>query len=697
MRTLPLWLLPLALACGPAASDADVDARDTDTASATNGGGGGPGGGPGGGGPSEPPPCTTACWTWLEAPVQPRPVPGAAPTPYVNNDCNVFGVDDGRCPDGFSCGAPRDVTPTYAQAMCEPDEADPWALVLDIGALPPDEPTRDVTLTFTRNDEAWPTGAPGSAGLLVLRRASDGQKRTFTMPTDPSGTLAIAVPEGTWNASFQADPAVPLDTAKYASVRRPAALVVAANGDDNVDVDTWILELTARLDGAAITTLPADASWTWTMWSPTAGTQMIYVQPGESVRRRYVVEPGPWDITAYLGGDAWPDGNRAWVEAITTDDLDDRNVAAFEATFTTAAVSGAVRMDGVSVTANTRYVTWTGTGTETFEATTTGGATRYEGRVLAGETYEVRLTSYASPDGSLVVASGQAPGVLDVRATVVPWSGTVTANGAPTRGYVNADITHTAPDGSSSTLDVTGSSGANFNGYAWDKVGETRVQGDGERLPGGDFLVESGTRPRTGRAYDLDGVAVTIHLTLNGVDVNQTDATYYGSITLSQVDPATGEVLPETAAIRGGATASWTRPGPFVATALLPVGTYALNPYFTDNELTPAGFPSLGTATVRRAGTIEVDARTWRATVELLADGQALDPVPGGNRGEIQVGSARFVVPGSGRARASVEGFVSEQSTLVAWTCYPSQGCGAEAYLPTGYRWLWSGLWLVPP
>jgi hypothetical protein len=621
-------------------------------------------------------------------------VPGAAPAPYVSTTCNAFGVDPGHCPDGFHCGTPRPLSPTYDQALCEPDDVDPWSWTLDL-APPETEPTRQVTLTFTRNGEAWPESTPESAGTLVLTRGSDGARRVVPMPTDAGGTLTFAVPEGTWSVSFGTSATVPLDSAKYPSIRRPASLVVHADGDDTVDVAAWILELTARLDGAGLPSVPADGTWTWSLWSPT-GTAYAYVGTGEAIRRRWVVEPGPWDVTATLGGDAWPDGARTWEEAITEDDLDGRNVAAFEATLTSSPVSGTVRIDGTTASAN-RAVLWTGAqGSESFDVVTTSGVGRYEGRVLDGAPYAVALRSYSSPDGVWQASAAQTPGVFDVRATVVPWAGTVTANGVATRGSVYADITHTAADGSYATLDVSGVSGAAFDGLAWDKVGETRVEGDGVRLPGGSFLVESGTRPRTGRAYDLQGVSVTVHATLNGADVEQTASTYYGSVSLTQIDPSTGAPLPATAAIVGAATEGWTHPGPFTATVLVPAGTYALSGYFTDNELTPAGFPSLGTATVRRATTLNVDAQTWRSTLTLQSDGASLPAVPGGDRGEITVGAARTTIPGGGPSRVTVEGWVSEAPAYVMWTCYGGSTCGSTAYNP-GYLFLWSGMWMVPP
>jgi hypothetical protein len=582
--------------------------------------------------------------------------------------------------------------------MCEPDTADPWIFVADFSPPPDTEPLREVRLTFTRSGEAWPVSDPGAAGVLALTRESDGQRRKFTLPTDATGELTLQIPEGTWTASFEATPGVALDDAKYPAVRRPAALVVAADGADEVDVAAWIVELRASLDGAELTTLPSGEAWVWSLWAPT-GSAFVYVAAGASVRRRIALEPGPWDVTASLSGDTWPDGARTWEEAITEDDLNDRNLALFEATFQTVEVRGAVRIDGADAQASSRYVRWVGAngGEESFPVTTSAGASRYTGRVLADALYDVWLTSYAAPDGSFKVASAVAPGTRDARATVVPWSGRVTVNGAAPRGSVySSDIVHTAADGSTSSLDVEGVGVAEFEGLAWDLPGETHVLGDGERLPGGIFLVESASRPRTNRTYDLEGVTVTVHATLDGRDVNQPSDVYYGSATLAQIDAATGEPLPDTAPVRGGATSSWVRPGPLVATALVPPGTYAISAYFPTNDLTPSGFPSMGTATVRRASTVDVDVRTWTATVELRADDEALPAVPDGNRGEIVLGNTRVTVPGTGRSRVQLRGFQREAPEALTWLCYASAGCGSTAYNP-GYVWLWNTLLLTEP
>jgi hypothetical protein len=259
-----------------------------------------------------------------------------------------------------------------------------------------------------------------------------------------------------------------------------------------------------------------------------------------------------------------------------------------------------------------------------------------------------------------------------------------------------SDILHTAADGSSSSLDLGGVGVAEFEGLAWDMPGETHVLGDGERLPGGVFLVESAARPRTNRSYDVSGVSVTVHATVDGRDVNQSAGAYYGSVTLAQVDPVTGDPLPDSAPVRGGATVSWVRPGPLLATALVPPGTYAISAYFPANDLTPTGFPTLGTATVRRASTIDVDARTWAANIELRVEGQALPPTPSGDRGVIQVGSTRVTVPGTGRSRVLVTGFQREAPEAITWLCYDTAGCGATEYNP-GYRWLWTSLLFQDP
>jgi hypothetical protein len=77
-------------------------------------------------------------------------------------------------------------------------------------------------------------------------------------------------------------------------------------------------------------------------------------------------------------------------------------------------------------------------------------------------------------------------------------------------------------------------------------------------------------------------------------------------------------------------------------------------------------------------------------------DGDALPPVPSGNRGDHVLGPARLTVPGTGRSRVQLYGFQREAPETLTWMCYASAGCGSTEYNSV-FLWLWGSLLLADP
>lgn len=648
-----------------------------------------------GGGDTDLPACGDVCWSWeVRAPVT-RPQPGAAYV-YTSDQCNAYGLDEGVCPDGFTCG-PVQTTGfpgiTYELPWCQGDTG-PHTLVLDVpvdGVEP--EPVVPFSLRFLLDGEVWPGGGePGQAGQLFLQRPADGKVVRVDMPVTRGGVLPLELPEGTWTVRFTSG-TVPVDLTRWPLVGGVGVLQVIAERERAIEVDLVAVPVPIMLevDGAPVGEVPAGVdgillSW----WSPTSGSASLQRAAGAEVPASVLLEPDTWDFAVEVIGQSegalWPPG-RFVREAHHTVERDDPGV--FDQSMRTAAVGGDVRIDGVKPGAGRAQVQWRGeTGTVTLPMGAGGTAGRYEGRVWAGRTYDVAVDPIdaAWPNGARVVQRGAAPGEVDADLTSVAISGTVTLNGAQPQNGSRGYVIFRQAEGDTRFF-ISNFGAATFSGRVWSGRGDVLVEGNGERLPAFTVSASSQVQPTTGMAVNVQAERVDFALSINGGAPASTGE-YRGAFLFNRVHPTTGlpygPADPEYAP--GGSVAA-SETGPLTASVWLPRGSYALA-FYADADLgLPGGSVDLNVFEVRGPTTVTRAARTVTWNIELQSGGRTLPQGPGGARGEVYIGSRTVPLPPSGPARVTTTTW-SGKLQSVSWMC-DVVTCGLTS-MP--YTTLWYGL-----
>ncbi|MCB9663668.1 MAG: hypothetical protein H6732_06130 [Alphaproteobacteria bacterium] len=702
-------LLPLALltACAPVGfggPDALDTADDTGTDSGKgpddSGDGGGNGGGAGGdGGPVEPPPCDSVCWTWVTPPAATRPVAGVA-QPLDLTTCNAYGLERDVCPEDWTCGAPREVVwqPGVVNhiPLCEPDGPGPHVLEADLG--PPSLPGHDVRLTFTLRGQAWPAAAAGRAGELRLRRRSDGQAVTLPLPATANGLLRAQVPEGTWDVSFTGG-ARGLDDATFPVITHPAILVVADDGEDEVDVDAVAVPVSVTLDGAPLTTVPAKtSSLSISFWSP-HGSWTRHLSPGDRLDRPLLLPPDTWDATVGAStsdaANPLPSGVVAFPEV---NEVRPKDPGAFVLPLRTATIAGTITVDGGAMDAKaTAYVRVEGESGQVQVEVGSARPARYSARVFRGGSHDVWLVSHADAnglaDGELLARTGvSAPATVDFDAPTVATSGTVTFNGGlPTGGYGRAKVAFHAADGSRSELAVKSLGAATWDGRAWARPADLVVGGNGTTTMGGWRRVTTKKVPTSGMTADLQGVTVQVTVKADGAPLVGDGSTYRGSLGLVRLDPASGQPATEDGdSLWGTATVGFPNSGDLVASAVVAKGAYDVRLSLIGKGVVPTGSVSLGRLDVTGPVARTWDLDTVEVAIDLLEGGTRLAAPASGDRGLVSFSGSTATVPRTGPARASFWVFDTPGFENASWSCIAAAGCGLQGY-PTSVL-LWYGL-----
>lgn len=693
-------LLLLLLAChqGPASPGGGDDTDTTDTTADTTGG---PGGGPGGGGGGEDtvdtdlPRCTTTCWSWGTRAPSPRPGgAGGAFQELYTEGCNFYGLEQGVCPDTFTCEGRREVAhyETFSQSI-DPCVGDlgPHTLVIDVPLVgdAPAEPTVPVHLHFTLSGEIWPGGGePGQAGRVVFTRNAVGDDTAITveaeMPVTRNGRVDVDLPAGTWTVGFSPLHTTPLDTTRWPTIGSVGTLQVIEEEEVvEVDVNAASLTIPLRVDGDVVTEVPAGVSGlTLGLWSPSHGSIARMLTAGDSLSQPFIVEPDLWDLTLTVQSDGlvWPNGGVTVLEQAVAPLVP--NV--IPVSLQTAAVSGEVLIDRARPALADGVKVWWGAQGFAVGQTSVG---RYAGRVWAGQTYVVSLDGNGAihPAADLRIQAAAAPGVVDVRATTASMSGVVTLNRAtPGRG-TRGSVQLLSASGGSIYHTLATSGDAAFSARVWQESYDVWVVGDGDDLPGGPILALPAQAPRDGLTINVTGFDVDLTLTVNGRAPDETSG-IRGAFILTPVDPTTHAPLTGDPYYNAEGHAVVPGTGAAVGSVLMPRGTFSVAFQPSDLEL-PVGNAELGvidlTADLRR--TYDLQTVTWN--IDLQHNGANL-PVPAtGDRGYVMVNSGTAFLPARGASRVQVETWPGPTSVL--WVC-PEDTCGLTP--PKWFLTLYSGL-----
>lgn len=645
--------------------------------------------------------CRRVCFAWDDPPEQKRPP--ATPAPITVKDCNVNGYDPERCPDDFTCGDPVTTwyTETYAytRPLCEaPADLDP---VLLVASLPSPEPPDDaipVTLVFSLLGEAWPSGAPGTAGTVRFDPVDDAvDPLTVDLPSDADGVLEVALVPGDYSVAFIS--AGSFDGETFPVVGRTGTLRVVREGEETIDVEAVPVPVRVQVNGERITSVPADvSSFVVTLWSPRTGSLSWYLTAGQALPVRVIVPPSTYDasLTTSSSEDdpTLPNGGVTFRElAEVAADGGDTLVLPV----TVVDVSGTIRVDGAALPAGTSSnVRWSGARGEVWVPATRSGATSsYAGRVYDGR-YDVLLdtrgdASDGLPRGTAVVGTDVQAGRLDIAATTTPAGGTVKVNGAQPTGSGRGSVLFVGDDGDTTELALTSSGAATFSGPAWSGRGSWVYDGGAytpTSMPLVPMLLRSGVTPATGLTFDLDVESVTFTFTVDGQAVT-TGGSYRGGVLVTRVDE-TGRPDPLPGVGVATAVYPFAASGGLVATGNLPAGTWQL-------DASPYGIASLPAGAVRLHDGLSVTGpvtRTFdRATLDLRVEVLVDEARPGDvaaakHRGVVASGLTSAELPPTGRAVVDLRLWRGGSFDLTL-TCVKDDGCASG--LPT-YLTLWSGL-----
>ncbi|MCA9572133.1 MAG: hypothetical protein KC656_30045, partial [Myxococcales bacterium] len=285
-------------------------------------------------------------WGWNDLGTD--PFPDAEPS---HRGCNPRGLLPGTCPPDTTCQLrPGGDQAQVAEGVCV-GQGDAFDWTFDLEATPATLPTVSVSLVFTDNGGAWPDGDDGLAGELVLIGRTHARAHRVTLPTDPSGVVAVDLPVDTYDAYFEAKTSYPDGWDTFPYIARSGVLAVLTDGEAPVDVETARLTFELSVDGQVVTALPERFVDT-TLAVVNDTTPYIGRFARDPIVGTVVLPPGRYAAEVWTSvRDVRPYLNGTFEQGPVDLAAGDHETVRFD--LTTVEVSGTVTLDGAPLTDGT--------------------------------------------------------------------------------------------------------------------------------------------------------------------------------------------------------------------------------------------------------------------------------------------------------------------------------------------------------
>jgi hypothetical protein len=548
-------------------------------------------------------------------------------------------------------------------------------------------------LRFRRAGGPWPASEmPGSAGEVTITLEHPGTPLVLPLPTTADGALRVMLPRGHHAVRLQLGRGSSFDPLTYPSSTLQGELTVERAGEAIIDVPSTPLTFDVRLGGQPFPVPKVGESVALRLEGryglPGIDSNLFNWKraAGQALEKRTVwLEPGKYTVVITTEGAVENPSLPSGYDIVTR--FLEIGSEPLERTFDVPMVklSGDLTINGKDLPASARAeVDLAAKDAVARAVVATARPAHYEVLAFAG-TYDVSLATDTGAEASGVPFGAvkvfpaktlEQDLVAGITATSLPWSATLTVNGAA--------LPDAARDRGTLLID-----GAISHEFALGKTGPAMAMGPvflggpstvkvvgaaGGVLPLAPTPVATGFTPSsTSAQLDLKVATLTIGLSIDGRDPDPAPAR--GSFRLTRADDA-------TISFRAPATTE----GPLQAVVPIAPGTWRVVFQSGGAAGLPAGEVSLGDLTVPPEGlTRSFPVKSLELVVEIRRNGGSLpDATAGKDRGAVQVGDARVPLPTTGPARVSVRAFAGV--TAVSVVCQASCGAGLPPFLTVAPR-----------